>query len=107
MSTEGLHTPERQPRETPTPRNLASEQAGRIRASLIVWGRPHCDLGCGTVREEGTSVRDIGSWSVQGGYQGSGRARVKTILPETRASQDPPLWSALPPGQTRGWEAAV
>ena len=26
-----------------------------------------------------------------------------TILHVTRPTQDPPLWSALPPSQTRGW----
>ena len=27
-----------------------------------------------------------------------------TILCITRPTQDPPLWQALPPSQTRGWE---
>ena len=107
MSTEGLHTPETQQRETPTPRDLASEYVVRIGAALMAEGHPHCYLGCGTVREEGTSVQGLGSWSVQGGCQGSGGARVKTILPDTWANQDPLLWSALPPSQTRGREAAV
>ena len=75
----------------PHPPDLASEHPGRIWAALTAAGHPHCDLGCGTLREEGTSVRGVGSWSVQGGCQGSGGARVRTILADTRANQDPPL----------------
>ena len=89
--TEGLHTPEQWPRETPTPRDLASEHPGRIRAAVTASGHTHYDLGCGTLREEGTSVRGVGNWSVQRGCQGSGGARVRTILPDTQMNQDPPL----------------
>ena len=56
MGTEGIHTPEWRPRETPTPCDLASEHLGRIQAGLTAAGHPCCDLGCGTLREEGTSV---------------------------------------------------
>ena len=62
MSTEGLHTPERQPRETPTPHDLASEHAVRIRAALTAEEHPHCYLGCGTVSKEGTSVPRVGQY---------------------------------------------
>ena len=107
MGTEGIHTPEWRPRETPTPCDLASEHLGRIQAGLTAAGHPCCDLGCGTLREEGTSVGRVGSWSVQRGCQGSGGAKMRTILPDTRANRDPTMRSVLHPGQTGGRTAGV
>ena len=54
--TEGLHIPERQPRVTPTHRNLAADYQGSRRAAVKAEGLPHCDLGHGTLEEEGTLV---------------------------------------------------
>ena len=65
-------------------------------------GLPDCNRRHGTLGEEGTSFQRAGSQSAEGGCQGSGGFRVLTTLHITWPTQDPPLWQAPLPSQTRG-----